>query len=53
MANENVTITISLPKVVHAKWQADKDHKGLIAKLVAEHYGFTIKPRVVEKTSGA
>ena len=51
--DESVNVTITLPRVVHDKWAADKKRKGLIARLVAEHYGFIVnKSRVVEKTSG-
>lgn len=47
----NVTVTITLPDVVYEAWKADKSRKGIIAKLVAEHYGFIVnKSRVVPKT---
>lgn len=46
----NVTITITLPDVVYVAWKADKSRKGIIAKLVAEHYGFVVhQTRVTPK----
>lgn len=46
----NITVTITLPDVVHEAWKADKNRKGIIAKLVAEHYGFVVNnSRIVAK----
>lgn len=43
-------ITIRVPDEVAEKWRADKNRKGVIVKLLAEHYGFVVnKSRFVAK----
>jgi len=44
------SITFSLDNQVYKEWKNDPKRKGLIAKLVAEYYGFAVnKSRVVKK----
>ncbi len=46
----NISVTITLPNEVYEIWQQDKNRKGVIAKLVAEYYGFVVnESRVVKK----
>ena len=47
-------VTIYLPSEVFEQWKKDKKHKGVIAKLIAEHYGFVVNvSRVVVNTPAA
>ena len=44
-------VTIYLPSEVFEQWKKDKKRKGVIAKLIAEHYGFVVNvSRVVVNT---
>ena len=43
-------ITIYVPDEVFDKYKKDKNRKGVVAKLIAEYYGFEIaRSRVVAK----
>jgi len=45
-------ITIYLPEEVFERYRKDKKRRGVIAKLIAEYYGLTIREsRVVRKGS--
>lgn len=41
------TISVYLPDEVFEEWKKDKKRKGVIAKLIAEHYGFIINSTYV------
>lgn len=49
-----ISVTISLDDEVYKEWKQDPNSKGVIAKLVAEYYGYEIlKSRVVKKTKAS